>query len=113
MSNVIERIDVEIAKNNEFIDRAVSLDKLKKNKHFKKVFLDYYSKTAVININNNKANRELQDELNQKYFDAQLSGIGMFFQFIEEVEQYGAVAIEQNKQHEQEKQYYMEEELNG
>ena len=98
----IEMIGLSSKQAQEKVELAEALEVLEKNKHFKKVFKDYYLNKYALRLVELKAAPSMQDEVQQKFITNTLDAIGNLSQFMIFVHQEGTRAKDLIYQNEQE-----------
>jgi len=97
----LEMIEISSEQAKEKVELRDAVAALLKNKHFKKVFSDYYLKKYPVRLISLKASVSMQDEQHQKFIGNQLNAIGHLDQFLSYVEQEGNASerlINQNQE---------------
>ena len=92
MNQEMERIELSIEQAKEKIALAKSLEKLKDNPDFKKLFTNKYLNSYAINLVNRKAMHSMQDDKQQLYIEGQIGAIGHLNQFLLFITQEGMIA---------------------
>jgi len=109
MGQSIEALDALITANKRYIEDGNALQRLKQNADFQRLFLDFYINEQSVNLVKNKAALHLQEPAEQKYLDAQLLSVGLFYQFMQEVEQVAKQATDSIQAAEEEKEMLIHE----
>ena len=107
----LEKIEKSIEEAREQIILAEALTRLRNNVDFKLVFIDAYFHRNAVWLVGQKANPELQDELNQTYIDKQLNAIGHVNQYLKHILAQGVAASAQIDADEREREVILREAL--
>lgn len=109
MSELYE-LEEDIANAKKSIALSDSLERLKKNRDFKSLFLKYFSKELSNILVFSKAYPGKQSTVDQEYIDAQLMSIAHFDLFMGDVESAGIQAKQTLQDCEHERIMYLKEE---
>ena len=85
----LRMIEISSTQAKEKVELAETLSVLEKNRHFKKLFLEYYLDKYCRRLVELRANPSMQDDGNQKFIDNQLTAMGHLAQFMNFIEQEG------------------------
>jgi hypothetical protein len=96
----LDRIEITIKDCNDAIDAKTSLDRLRKNKDFKKVFLKMYLEDEPARLTSLLAHPGTQTEAMQTDIVYQLRAISEFGQYMTKIFQMGHSAKESLDEHE-------------
>ena len=107
----LEQIEISLEAAKKHQDLYKSLQILKNNVHFKKVFGDYYLDKYALRLVMLKASMGTQDEKNQANIKNQLDAIGHMNQFMLFIEQEGMLADKAIEDFESEKDTILTEEV--
>ncbi|TXH15235.1 MAG: hypothetical protein E6R03_07545 [Hyphomicrobiaceae bacterium] len=95
--NIQEMID----ELKEAVDLGNSLQRLRENRHFKKVVLEGYFKEEPVRLVHARSDETLQNPAIQARIMAQIDAVGTFSQFLRTIEQQAEIAKTQIQQGEQ------------
>ena len=90
--NELEMIELSTEQAKEKIALAEALERLQKNRDYKKIFTNKFFNTHATRLVKLKADMRMQDEPNQKYINSQIDAIGQLNQFMLFVKQEGVIA---------------------
>lgn len=106
----LQALEEDILRAKEALEKSEALSRLKTNKDFKKVFIEFYLKEYLISLVHMKALPANQVITTQEYIDAQLMSVSHFNMFIDDVQFSGKQAVQTIQECEHEKLVYLEEE---
>lgn len=99
--NAIQEIELNIKQAQELVNLNTSLQRLRNNRDFKKVFLDGFFKDEAVRLVHLKADPSMQTPEYQAAILKQMDGIGAirsYFDMIEHQGQMAAQAIEADEE---------------
>jgi len=109
MDITITQLDNHIDAMKAKIEFADKLKSLMNNKDFKAVFIDRYCGEFAADLVKAKASPHMQNAVDQKYVDDQITAIGHFQQFISVTAAEAEAAYESIKSTERERENMLEE----
>jgi hypothetical protein len=80
--NEMEQMRITAEQAKVKVDMYRSLEKLRNNEHFKKLFIDGYLESYAARLVRFKADMGAQDEAQQMHIASQLNGIGALSQYM-------------------------------
>lgn len=105
-------IDNAIVELKKVIEMADAVQRLKKNKDFKKIIIEYYGTDYASELVRAKAQPQTQDEKSQKFIGSQINAIGHLFNFLDVLIAQGSPAKDNLEEHEEERLAMIQEEAN-
>lgn len=111
MPTEVEQIELAIEDAQKKVEIMNKMEKLKKNRLFKELFLEGYCKDYCHRMVANKVSLGMQEEKMQKYIDGQLLSIGHLQLYMGFIIQEGRVAEKALADHEEEVELAREEEV--
>jgi len=105
----LNQLDANIAEAKHFIDIKKSVEKLHKNRDFKKVILDYYFKEEAARLVMAKSSNLSEEQ--KKLIDNMMYGVGALSNFFDSVLQRGVQAEQALRDDEEAKTAILQEDL--
>ena len=97
MNEVVK--EVSLAEVNEAIELQKALERLEKNRDFKKIVLDGYFKHEPVRLTFLKADPAQQSKVEQEALDHSIRGIGEFLQYLRNIKAASQVAQKTLQEH--------------
>ena len=83
--NVIEEIELDIKEAREFIALNDSLERLKKNRDFKKLIMEDYFREESVRLVHLRSHPNMQSDESQDLINKQINGIGALITYLRAV----------------------------
>lgn len=109
MSNLHE-IDTAIVELKKIIEKSDAINRLKKNKDFKNLIIEYYGTDYAAELVRAKAQPQTQDDKSQAFITSQINAVGHLFNFLDLLLTQGVSAKENLEAHEEERLLMIQEE---
>lgn len=88
----IQEIELNIEQAKSYVDLAKSVERLMKNRDFKKVILDEYFREEAIRLVHLKSDPSFQEKEKQEAIDVGMKAIGNLKSWLYKTEQFGEMA---------------------